>query len=156
MTPWAPVVVVPGITHISAKALAALRKYRGRLLLAGREACLVRDEYDRPLTRADYPAIELGANEPATADALRQALAPLPFNELLDTATGKPAWGVEFRVVRQGRTTLIALNNFNKDAKTVSLPRWLKESALDLLNGERVSLKDVSLESMSPRLLRLD
>ncbi|MEI8041196.1 MAG: beta-galactosidase [Verrucomicrobiota bacterium] len=153
--PW---LLVPHATHglpSTPAALAAFAKSGGKVLLVGKDS-LTRDEYDRPLTRADYPAIELGANEPATADALRQALAPPPFNELLDTATGKPAWGVEFRVVRQGRTTLITLNNFNKDAKTVSLPRWLKESALDLLNGERVSLKDVSLESMSPRLLRLD
>jgi hypothetical protein len=82
-------------------------------------------------------------------------LAPLPFNDLRDAATGKPAWGVEFRVVRQGRTTLVPLNNLNKETKTVALPRWSEEPALDLLSGEKVDLKAVSLEPMSPRLLRL-
>jgi hypothetical protein len=100
--------------------------------------------------------MELASDEPATAAALRQALAPFPFNDLRDTATGKPAWGVEFRVVRQGRATLVPLNNFNKETRTVTLPRWPKASALDLLSGESVDLKAVSLEPMTPRLLRLD
>lgn len=150
--------LVPNATHVlpsTPAALAAFAKAGGKLLLVGKDS-LTRDEYDRPLSRADYPAMELASDEPATAAALRQALAPFPFNDLRDTATGKPAWGVEFRVVRQGRATLVPLNNFNKETRTVTLPRWPKASALDLLSGESVDLKAVSLEPMTPRLLRLD
>lgn len=148
--------IVPNATHVlswTPAALVALAKKGGQILLVGKES-LGRDEYDRPLNRADYPAMELAGDEPATAAALRQALAPLPFNDLHDVATGKPAWGVEFRVVQPGRATLVALNNFNKEAKTVTLPRWAKEPALDLLSGERVDLRAVSVEPMVPRLLR--
>ena len=149
--------LVPNATHVlhsTATALAAFAKKGGKILLVGKDS-LSRDEYDRPLTRADYPEMDLAGNEPATADALRQVLAPLTFDELSDTSTGKPAWGVEFRVLRQGRTTLIPLNNLNKDAKTVSLPRSAQASALDLLSGKRLDLKAVGLEPMTPRLLRL-
>ena len=99
--------------------------------------------------------MELAGDEPATAAALRQGLAPLPLNDLRDAATGQPAWGVEFRVVRQGRSTLLALDNLTTARKTVSFPRWTNESAPDLLSGERVDLKAVTVEPMVPRLLRL-
>jgi len=147
--------IVPNATHVlpsTPAALAAYAKKGAQVLLVGKDS-LTRDEYDRPLTRSDYPIIELGPNEPATADALRRALPA--FNELRDASTGKPAWGVEFRVVRHGRKTLVALDNFNKEPKTVSLPAWGNTSALDLLSGERVDLKAVSLEPMTPRLFRL-
>jgi hypothetical protein len=147
--------IVPNATHVltsTPTALAAFANAGAKVLLVGKDS-LTRDEYDRPLTRPDYPIIELGPNEPATADALRRALPA--FNDLRDASTGKPAWGVEFRVVRQGRKTLVALDNFNQEPKTVSLPAWRNTSALDLLSGERVDLKAVSLEPMTPRLFRL-
>jgi Beta-galactosidase/Carbohydrate binding domain len=149
--------LVPRATHIlpsTPAALAAYAKAASKVLLVGKDS-LTRDEYDRPLPRADYPVMELAASEPATAEALRQALAPLPLNDLRETATGKPAWGVEFRLLRQGRTRLIALDNFNTATTTVSLPKWATLSAPDLLSGEQVSLKAIPLDPMTPRLIRL-
>ena len=150
--------VVPNATHVlpsTTAALAAFAKGGGKVLLVGKDG-LTRDEYDRPLSRADYPAMELAGDEPGTAAALRQALTPFAFNDLRDAATGKPAWGVEFRVVRQGKATLVPLNNFNKETRVVALPRWPKASALDVLSGEKVDLQAVSVEPMVPRLLRVD
>jgi hypothetical protein len=149
--------LVPNATHVLSStpaALAAFAKRGTKILLVGKE-CLTRDDYDRPLDRANYPVMELASDEPSTAAALRQALSPFPFNDLLEVSTSKPAWGIEFRVVRQGREILVALDNFNRETKTVTLPRRVKEPALDLLSGEQVDLKAISVEPMVPRLLRI-
>ena len=135
--------LVPNATHVlpsTPAALAAFAKSGGRVLLVGKES-LRRDEYDRPLNRAnDYPTMELAGNEPATAAALRQRLAPLQLNDLRDAATGQPAWGVEFRVVQFGKVKLVPLINFNAEARTVQLPGWAQKQGLDLLSGENVEL----------------
>jgi hypothetical protein len=150
--------LVPNATHVLSStpaALAAFAKSGGRILLVG-EGSLTRDEYDRPLNQpSDYPTMELSGDEPATAAALRQRLAPLQFNDLRDTATGKPAWGVEFRVVQFGGVKLVPLINFDNQAKTVQLPGWAKQQGLDLLSGEKVQLNAISTETMVPRLLRI-
>jgi hypothetical protein len=149
--------LVPNATHVlpsTPPALAAFAKSGGKILLVGKKS-LSRDEYDRPLQRAEFPSMELSGDEPASAATLRRALASLPFNALREVSTGKPAWGIEFRIVRYGRVTLVPLNSFNKERRTVNLPRWAKGSALDLLSGEHVDLAAVVVESMTPRLLRL-
>jgi hypothetical protein len=150
--------VVPNATHVlptTPAAVAAFAKSGGKVLLIGKES-LRHDEYDRPLNRAiDYPTMELAGNEPATAAALRQRLAPLQLNDLRDATTGKPAWGVEFRVVQFGRVKLVPLINLNAEAKTVKLPGWAKKQGLDLLSGENVELNAISAETMVPRLLQI-
>ena len=150
--------LVPNATHVlpsTPAALAAFAKSGGNVLLVGKES-LRRDEYDRPLKPAmDFTTMEVEPDEPATAAALRQRLAPLPLHDLRDAATGQPAWGVEFRVVQFGRVKLVPLINFNKVSKTVQLPRFTKQHALDLLSGEKVDLKNISTETMAPRLLRI-
>jgi hypothetical protein len=103
----------------------------------------------------DYPMMELAGDEPATAAALRQRLAPLQLNDLRDAATGQPAWGVEFRVVKYGKVTLVPLINFTREAKKVQLPGWARKQGLDLLSGENVQLNAISTESMAPRLLQI-
>jgi hypothetical protein len=157
-TPKIKWLLVPNATHVLAStpaAVAAFAKSGGKVLLVGKE-CLRRDEYDRPLNRTmDYPTMELADNEPATADALRQKLAPLRLNDLRDAASGKPSWGVEFRVVQFGRVKLVPLINLNADAQTVQLPGWAQQQGLDLLSGETVGLNAISLEPMAPRLLQI-
>jgi hypothetical protein len=149
--------IISEATHVlptTPAALAAFTKAGGKLLRVGK-ASLTRDEYDQPLKPADFPMALLDDDKPVTQEALRQALAPLPFPDLQEVATGKPAWGIEFRVVRHGRTTLVPLNNFNAEAKTVTLPGWAKAAALDLLSGEKVNLSAIPLEPMVPRLLQV-
>ncbi len=149
--------LVPNATHVLPSTSAALAAYATagtKILLIGKES-LTRDEYDRPLARTEYQVTEMAGDEPGTAAMLRQKLAPMAFDELRDVATGKPVWGVEFRTVRRGQTALIALNNFNKEGKTVSLPRWTKVAAVDLLSGESVDPRGFKVETMTPRLLRM-
>jgi hypothetical protein len=150
--------LVPNATHVlpsTPAAVAAFAKSGGKVLLVGKES-LRHDEYDRPLDQVvDYPVMELAADEPATAAALRQRLAPLQLNDLRDAATGQPAWGVEFRVVKYGKVTLVPLINFAREAKKVQLHGWARKGGLDLLSGENVELNAISMESMVPRLLQI-
>ena len=150
--------LVPNATHVlpsTPAAVAAFAKSGGKVLLVGKES-LRHDEYDRPLNETmDYPMMELAGDEPATAAALRQRLAPLQLNDLRDAATGQPAWGVEFRVVKYGKVTLVPLINFTREAKKVQLPGWARKQGLDLLSGENVQLNAISTESMAPRLLQI-
>jgi hypothetical protein len=87
--------------------------------------------------------------------ALRQRLAPLQVNDLRDAATGKPAWGVEFRVVQFGKVKLVPLINLNAEARTVQLPGWAQKQGLDLLSGENVELSAISVAPMTPRLVQI-
>jgi hypothetical protein len=150
--------IAPNATHVlpsTPPAVAAFAKSGGRVVLVGKES-LQRDEYGRPLNRAvSYPTMELEGNELATAGALRQKLAPLQLNDLREAATGKPAWGVEFRVVQFGKVRLVPLINLNAEAKTVQLPGWVQKQGLDLLGGENVALNTISVEPMVPRLLQI-
>jgi hypothetical protein len=150
--------LVPNATHVlpsTPAAVAAFAKSGGKVLLVGKES-LRHDEYDRPLSQAnDYPAMELAGNEPATAAALHERLAPLQLNDLRDAATGQPAWGVEYRVVPFGKVKLVPLINLNPAAKTVLLPGWAQKQGLDLLSGEKVELNSILAEPMVPRLLQI-
>jgi hypothetical protein len=150
--------IAPNATHVldtTPAALAAFKKAGGKILLIGKD-CLSRDEYDRPLPgRPDYPVIEPGANDQATSALLRSALPPLQTRELRESGSGEPAWGVEFRVVPMGKTTLVPLVNFNQKASTVTLLKWAGRQALDLLSGETVDLNSIFLDPMVPRLLRI-
>ncbi len=151
--------IVPNATHIldtTPAALAAFKKSGGKILLVGKD-CLSRDEYDRPRPNGpDYPAIQPGADDRATADLLRATLHPLQMAGLREGPAGPPAWGVEFRVVPMAKATLVPMVNFNNDARIVTLPKWAGRPALDLLSGETVDVKAISLEPMLPRLLRIE
>jgi hypothetical protein len=118
--------------------------------------CLSRDEYNRLLpTLPDYPVIQPGADDRATAALLRAALLPLHTADLREGQGGQPAWGIEFRVVPMGKATLVPMINLNKEVRTVTLTKWAGRQALDLLNGGTVNLKAIVLEPMLPCLLRI-
>lgn len=151
--------IVPEATHIldtTPRALAKYKKAGRKILLVGQDS-LSRDEYDRPLPNAPmYPCIQPAADDRATAGLLRTALQPLQTADLRETTSGEPAWGIEFRVVPKGGNILVPMNNFNKQAKTVTFTKWPSKQATDLLSGETVDLSNISLEPMVPRLLRID
>jgi hypothetical protein len=151
--------LVPNATHVLAStppALARFVKAGGQVLLIGKES-LGHDEYDRPLEHGaeNYPMLDSAGQDPATAAALREHLTSVRFTDLRDSATGKPAWSVEFRAAGQGRATLVPLINLGTVSKTLSFPAWANRRALDLLSGEEVELSAVKAEPMVPRLLRI-
>ena len=96
-----------------------------------------------------------GNNGTPTPDIVLQQQPTALSILVLDAATGQPAWGVEFRVVPYGKVKLVPLINFNNQPKTVSLPGFAKQPALDLLSGETVDLNAIPVEPMVPRLLQI-
>jgi hypothetical protein len=151
--------LAPNASHVLSTTRPALEgfvKSGGKVLLVGRES-LQKDEYNRLLeaSGANYRTIETGEQEQAMAEVLRKTLATLDFEDLQDDATGKSAWGIEFRVVRTDGTTLVPIVNLSKEPKTVRFPLWTNKHALDLLSGEQISLNDFHIEPMVPRLLKL-
>ena len=150
--------ILPEATHVLSStpaALAAFAKHGRKLLLVG-EDCLSRDEYDRPLSRPRCPMKTVADGSLDSIQALHEALAPLRLPELRDVSTGKSAWGIEFQVLKQGRTTLVPLDNFNGEVHNVCLPHWAGRRAIDLLSGQPVALDGIQLQPMVPRLLRIE
>ena len=151
--------LVPNASHVLATTRPALVRFvksGGKVLLVGKES-LQRDEYNRLLegSTASYPSFEMEAQEEATAAVLRKTLRSIRFEDLHDNATRKAAWGIEFRVVRNGAKTLVPIINLNKEPKTVQFPGWADRHALDLLSGEQISLRNFHIEPMLPRLLQV-
>lgn len=154
--PWLVVPSASRVLNTTSKALARWARSGGKVLLVGKDS-LRRDEYDRELSQGTdkFPTIELAANDEATAALLHETMASMPVEPVRDTSTGKPAWAVEYRIVKQGGSMLIPIINFNKEAKTVSFPARTARPARDLISGEDVKLDSVRLESMLPRLLKV-
>jgi hypothetical protein len=150
--------IVANATHVlpsTPAAIAAFAKSGGKVLLVGKES-LSRDDYECPLKSvADYPTIEPGADDQTTMSLLRKALEPIQLGHLVDGTTGQPAWGIEFRIVKQRKAELVPLINFNKETRTVKLPGRDGARAVDLLSGQRMDLNGISLEPMAPRLLKI-
>jgi hypothetical protein len=151
--------VVPNATHVLPTTLPALVRFQkagSKVLLVGKD-CLARDEYDRPFSAStNLPSIDLGGSDSATARTLDQALSSLPFHELIDTASSKPVWGVEYRIVWGRQATLVPIINFNNETRSLRFPAWTNRTTIDLLSGDRVNMDAFKVEPMVPRLFRIE
>lgn len=172
------VLIVPRATHLSDATVNGLAEFAkaGGIIIPLGEGNMTRDEYDRPRALpAELQPARLANSQPwqpgydSKSDRqLSQALNLVLANHRLDQpallsvsesgAKHQPAWGVEYRVVRTspGRT-LIQLTNFLPASQTVSivLPESSGDTALDLLNGETIDLRQIPLTSLHPRLLEI-
>ena len=137
--PFAPIVFVPDVVHLSNLARDTLRKYRGRLILVGGPDVLTRDEYDRkspPVAMADHVSWHHGKT---TARDLWQGLWPRlaawgasPAVELWSEA-GDHVWGVCGRSVATPGGLILNLCNYRKDPATFRIVR----------GGQAVHTRDV-------------
>ncbi len=152
-------IIVPHATHVSARTVEALSRYvkaGGKLIFAGK-GNLAWDEYHRP-QRMPLPAgveVSGNGNERETAALVRSVMIRngMKLTELQDSAGTHPAWGVEYRIVPYHGALLVSLINFLHQPQNVRL--ILPGKAIDLLSGEAVDLKSITLESMEPRLLEI-
>jgi hypothetical protein len=148
-------IILPRATHVTSSTVEALRGYMkrgGKLLMVGPEN-LEWDEYHR---RRILPAEFRGAAHiDSTAGALRQVLVKSGLNivDLRETDTGKPALGIEYRVVPYKEIHLVNLINFLPKTQTVTLD--LAGRAVDLISGNPVDLKKITLAPMVPQLLEV-
>lgn len=166
-------IALVGATHVEDATVAALQKYvagGGKVIVVG-ESNLAFDQYHRkreqiPGELAGAPSIftvnasapdKIGSANSDKQQALFNLLTQqgIPPVELRDTATGKLAWDVEYRVVPYQGKTLVPMINFGKKSVTVKGPSSAGQNAIDLLTGETVSGDEpVTLEPMVPRLFR--
>jgi hypothetical protein len=158
--PQAPVVLVPGVGHLSEAAMAGLRKFTGRLVLVGGDDVLRRDDYGRERARelkVERLPFRSGADSSRTLHA--QLLARLPAWGLrpaveLRGVDGQPVWGVEWRSAETPRGTVVDLCNYRKDRLEVVLTRAGRPlPTQDVLSGDRVD-GPFGLEPLEVRLLR--
>ncbi len=155
ISPNVDFIVIPQATHVGQTTLTALQKYirtGGKLILIGTD-CLAFDEYHRkhflPQEFSKALIVDLAGT------ALRKTLTDHGFKiiDLIDLETNKPAAGLEYRIVREQRRTLIPVTNLLAKPKTIRLD--LKGSAVDLLTGQAVDLHKLSLEPLKPRLIEV-
>ena len=119
---------------------------------------LAYDQYHRkrnvPGTLVDGPAVEkfdfqkeIGGSQQILRDILKPA-------ELLDAASGKSAWNVEYRLIEYQGATLLPIIDFATGPVVVRCPAIADKRTIDLLSGEEVDPAAIWLEPMVPRLLR--
>jgi hypothetical protein len=110
LVPEASVLLVPDIVHFSSAALATLRKFKGRLVLVGKDDVLKADEYGHARS-LDLTVARIPFNHGTTSyrELHARILAKLPAWNVhpaveLQGEKGQAVWGVEYRSVGRSRT----------------------------------------------------
>lgn len=161
--PEAPVVIVPGMVHLSAQAAAQLAKFSGRLLGVGELDLLSRDEYGRPLnTKLAIERIPFCHGTTSARNLHRPLLDQLrawSLKPALDVcgADAQPVWGVEWRTAETRDGLLVNCCNYGRAPAQVRLvrsPEGADVAADDLLSGRPVN-GPLSLTPLEVRLLRV-
>ena len=164
------IIIVPNATAVRDATVTGLVECmkRGTNVIAIGDGCLTRDEYRRerelPAGLADIAVLDRQEHARMLAPKLRMELtkAGLKLTQPADARTGKPAWGVECRVVptapsdtRQPTpdTFLLSTINLMPDPQTVSLD--LLGDATDLVTGDKKNLKRLPLAPMQYVLLEV-
>ncbi len=160
--PQAQVVFVPGVVHLSGAALAALRQFKGRVVLVGGDDVLTRDEYGRErrpeLATVDKLPFRHGST--SSRNLHEQVLAKLPAWDLHPTlelreAGQQPAWGVEWRSTEMAQGTVVNLCSYRREPVTVVLVRGGQPTAAqEVLTGRPVD-GPLVLAPLEVRLLKL-
>jgi hypothetical protein len=159
--PDAPVLVVPGITHLSEEAMKALRQYQNHLVSVGEAETLTHDDWGR-LRENKLPAerwsFRLGTA--SARDLHHRMLEQLrgwkiaPAVEVRGTDDAPP-WGVEWRSAETPDGTVVNLCNYRRESVRVDLLRAGQTvSGQDVLTGARVD-GPCTLKPLEVRLLRL-
>jgi hypothetical protein len=162
VTPDAPVLFVPAVTHLSRAALTRLRGYGGRLVYVGDGDLLSLTEYGQPAEAklaGDRIPFRHG---PTTARELHvQLLAKLSGWGVqpavaLQGSDGRAPWGVAWRSAESGGTRLVNVCNYLRTPATVTLGlAGHQVPARDVLSAERIA-SALTLQPLEIRLLRLE
>jgi hypothetical protein len=144
-------VFVPGIKHLSARALSQLARYDGRLVFVGDKELLNRDDHNRPLPGQLTSEVLTVTNASSwrmvfySLNAMLQQWKFKPHITARDTL-GNPLWGVEWRSVQVDKNSwLVNLCNYRRNDVTFELLR----------DGTVISGKDVLSGVRLPRVLKL-
>lgn len=157
--PKTSVVFVPDVKHLSNAAFAALKNYKGQIVMLG-DQLLGLDEYDKP--RSDRLAFSsIPYNEKtALRDLWKSSATELaklnikPRVYVVDDKGGH-VWGVEWRQVDTSDGTLINICNYLNNPVSVKLHvKGKGVKAVDVLTGETIS-GVIRLQPLETRLLRV-
>ncbi|MDR1284536.1 MAG: beta-galactosidase [Opitutaceae bacterium] len=157
-------IALPQATHVKESTVTALEKFiheGGQLITLG-DGNLQQDEYARPrhlsekFARSGHSIVWKSAQ--TADDSMSASIEAILRREnitslkICSNITGKRAWGIPHRTVKDGDTWLIALNNMKKAQESISIP--VNGPLRDILNDEQVDPSAVMLDPMRPRLLR--
>ena len=132
---------------------------RGVKIIAIGKDSLTHDEYwhERkvPAALADMTVLKRHDDARLLSPGLRKELtkAGLTLTQPADAQTGKPAWGVECRIVPHGDGKLVSMINLMPNTLTVSLD--IVGDATDLVTGDVKDLASVSLAPMEYVLMEV-
>ncbi|HWF18137.1 MAG TPA: beta-galactosidase [Verrucomicrobiae bacterium] len=155
-------IIAPAATHVTDATAKNLRRFvetGGHLLLAG-AGNFAFDEYHRARPTSEIPAglqLPSVAQEQAAADALREILANngIAVGNVIDNATGKPAWGIEFRQATVNGNPVIAMIALDGQNHSASIPALHGKKVVDVLANELIDPDKINLEPMTPHLLEM-
>ena len=147
------VLLVPGVTHLSAEARDGLAKLAAKIqvVIVGDEPAL--DEYGNPVT-VPLPGTRMALPDQSQelSGLLAKALPGWGVTPLVPIRAedGEPLFGVEVRSARHEGERVAALCNLLREPRTVDAGA----PGMDLLSGRRLPARFV-LEPLRPVLLRL-
>ncbi len=152
-------IVLPQATHVEDATVAALVEFiagGGKIIHIGM-GNLAFDQYHRQrnvstglLDGLAVAKFEFQKEAVGSQQILRDIFKPA---ELLDAASGKLAWNVEYRLVEHNGATLLPIIDFAAGSVVVRCPAIAGKRTIDLLSGEEVDPAAIRLEPMVPRLL---
>lgn len=158
--PGAPVLFIPNAPHITAGALAGLRKYTGKIIFVGGADLLRTGEYGQALAPLT-PAATVPFRYPNTGwqdlwKALLDHDAAWGLKPAIDLVDGgKPITGVEWRCGKVGNATIANLCNYRHTPARMAITREGKPvAAIDVLTGKPIR-GAFSLAPLEVRLVRV-
>ncbi len=154
--------LVPDIVHFSSAALATLRKFKGRLVLVGKDDVLKADEYGHARS-LDLTVARIPFNHGTTSyrELHARILAKLPAWNVhpaveLQGEKGQAVWGVEYRSVDTPDGPIVNLcNQLNVPVSVTLVRAGHRATARDVLSGARLD-GPMTLAPLEVRLLRLE
>jgi hypothetical protein len=161
IVPEAAAVFIPDVVHLSDPAFASLRRFKGKLVLAGEGALLTHDEWGRKRASA-LPGEKLVFRHGSTSahDLHAQLLTLLPRLNLRPAVEVRgndqqPVWGVERRSAETRAGLVVNLCNYRKEAMVVTLRQQGRPTPMrNVLTGEPI-VKPILLAPLETCLLLL-
>lgn len=157
------VLLLPHATHITDAAIKGISKFiadGGKVIAFGQNNASF-DDFGQPRSQVpNLTNLPLEKTTELTAEKLCDSLAKLNLNTfpLQNTSSGKPAWGVEYRVIEMDNQYLVSMTNFNNNDLTVSLslPQPGITTGMDLLQDTTVQIHNIALAPAQSRLIRIN
>jgi len=156
--PSAKVLFVPAMLHISDKAFAGLKNFKGKIVFLGEGDLLTHNEYNQlRQERLKGDIISYRYGETTWQDLWINLQTKLrewgisPSIEVQDKS-GKPLWGVAWLSCDMERKKLVNICNYRNDKIEIRL-RGGKGKAIELISGKEISPFSIVLNPLEFKLI---